>query len=288
MLMKPKSTKSTNYGINFFQAKVLGIKVNFISLPQALIEVEKLVNYNKQGQISTPNPEHVVIAQNDYRMSQIINKSWLSVADGVGLVWAVKWLNCKLFPIFPNLPKCFLSFISKKNKKDTQLKPLSGVDLMIELCQLAADKKWRVFLLGGKDRAAEIAALKLKMQNAKLNIKYFQGPRNIENETAAERAEAIRRINKFRPHLLFVAYGAPMQEKWIAANLPQLKINVAMGVGGAFDYLAGRVQRAPQWLRRGGLEWLWRLIQEPWRWKRQLRLVKFVWLVLKEKLQRLS
>ena len=143
-------------------------------------------------------------------------------------------------------------------------------------------------MLGGKDRAAEIAALKLKIKNAKLNIKYFQGPRNIENETAAERAEAIRRINKFRPHLLFVAYGAPMQEKWIAANLPQLKINVAMGVGGAFDYLAGRVQRAPQWLRRGGLEWLWRLIQEPWRWKRQLRLVKFVWLVLKEKLQRLS
>jgi N-acetylglucosaminyldiphosphoundecaprenol N-acetyl-beta-D-mannosaminyltransferase len=284
--MKLKSTKSTNYRTNFFQTKVLGVKINFISLPQALIEIKELVNYNKQGQITTPNPEHVVIAQDDYRMRQIINQSWLSVADGVGLVWAVRWLNCKLFSTLPNFARFFLSVVSKKDKKNTQLKHLSGVDLMIELCQLAAAKKWRVFLLGGKDNAAKLAAFKLKTksQNSKpnLNISFFAGSSNIENETAAERAQVIRRINKFRPHLLFVAYGAPMQEKWIAANLSQLKINVAMGVGGAFDYLAGRVQRAPQWLRSAGLEWLWRLIQEPWRWKRQLRLGKFTLLVLKE------
>jgi N-acetylglucosaminyldiphosphoundecaprenol N-acetyl-beta-D-mannosaminyltransferase len=88
-------------------------------------------------------------------------------------------------------------------------------------------------------------------------------------------------INASQAEILFVAYGAPNQDKWIARNLPRLKVGVAMGVGGAFDFIAGVAQRAPRWMRRAGIEWLHRLIQQPWRWRRMLRLPLFVLAVLR-------
>lgn len=124
---------------------------------------------------------------------------------------------------------------------------------------------------------------KLTINNQQLTITSFLGTQDISKETKEERKRVINKINDFRPHLLFVAYGAPYQELWIAKNLPLLRARVAMGVGGAFDYLAGKVPRAPKWIRNMGLEWLYRLIREPWRLKRQLALVKFIWLVLNEK-----
>ena len=87
----------------------------------------------------------------------------------------------------------------------------------------------------------------------------------------------IKKINRFKPHFLFVAYGAPWQEYWIAENLPNLKVKVAMGVGGAFDYISGIIKRAPHWVRQANLEWLFRLICQPWRFKRQLKGVRFIY-----------
>ena len=151
---------------------------------------------------------------------------------------------------------------------------------MVNLCQLAAKKGWKVFLLGGMEGAAEKAAEEL---NSSLKIETDQGVKDIKNEKKEENERIIRKINQFQPQLLFVAYGAPYQEKWIAKNLPKLKVNIAMGAGGAFDYISGKVGRSPQFVREIGLEWLWRLIREPWRIKRQLALIKFLLLVIKEK-----
>jgi len=92
----------------------------------------------------------------------------------------------------------------------------------------------------------------------------------------------VERIHAAHPDILFVAYGAPAQDLWITRNLNRLGVPVAMGVGGAFDFIAGRAQRAPRWVQRLGLEWLHRLIHQPWRWRRMLALPKFVWLVMQE------
>jgi len=245
------------------KVEILGVKVDFIKLENALSLIEKWVNSNKKHQITTPNPEQIILAYNDYRFKEILNHSSLAVADGIGLVWAARLL---------------------KNQPARQFPRLSGVDLMVELCQLAAKKNWSVFLLGGRDQAAEQAAEQLKKSYPQLKVGYDCGSSNVQKETEQEKKAVVAKINNFQPRLLFVAYGAPQQEKWLKQNLPFLKVKVAMGVGGAFDYLGGKVDRAPRSWQKIGLEWLWRLGHQPWRLGRQLRLIKFVLLVIKEKL----
>lgn len=357
--------KTTSYGIDKNSIKILGIRVNLINLKNALDLVEKWVKSNKQHQITTPNPEQIVLAQSDYRFKKVINQSDLAIPDGIGLIWAArclkkleskkaksqkssitsqqspiitdhlasqsaaekKWwgikktisnlaekniknqsgyclsstnLMSKLSKLVVGLTKCYKledanRFDSGKSiksngqsiKKQTNYR-LSGTDLMLELCKLAAKRKWSVFLLGGKNKVAEKAASNLAETCKLRTIGHFSGAQNIKKQTNEELKEAIERINKFQPQLLFVAYGAPEQEKWIADNLYQLKVKVAMGVGGAFDYLAGKTKRAPMRIRKMGLEWLWRLLNQPWRFRRQLALLKFIYLVIRERLRRTS
>lgn len=131
-----------------------------------------------------------------------------------------------------------------------------GVDLMEKLVDKSRDWAVTIGLLGGRDGVA-----------------------NETFECLQKKYPSIK-IDNASPDLLFVALGAPKQEKWIAENLPKLPIKVAMGVGGSFDYISGKVPRAPKWLRSLGLEWLFRLVIQPWRIKRQLRLLKYLWLVL--------
>ncbi len=252
-----------NYRTKINKIDILGIGVDFISLEKALYLVEKWVKTNKQYQITTPNPEHIILSLNNYRFKNVLNSSSLAIADGIGLLWAAEHIL--------------------KNKKDQQsgLVKVSGVDLMQALCRLAAENKWRVFLLGGREEAAGKAAANLKKEFSGLETAFFAGSSNIVKETEEERKQALEQINKFKPQLLFVAYGAPYQELWIADNLSLLKgVKVAMGVGGSFDYFSGNVKRAPILLQKLGMEWLWRLLLQPWRFQRQLSLLRFVFLVL--------
>jgi len=255
---------------NWTKTRILNVKVEFPSLEQAVEWVSQAIKYNKVVQITTPNPEQVVLAQKDKEYLKILNNSDLAICDGIGLLWAT----------------------GKKN-----LKRLSGTDLMLSLCNEARKKNWRIFLLGGQDGVAEKTAdilssrarrawrsrtglLRPMVHRTRNDIMYDFGSRDITHETDKENQEIIKKINSFKPHLLFVAYGAPYQEKWLAKNLPKLKVNVAMGVGGAFDYISGKIRRAPEWLQSAGFEWLWRLVYQPWRLKRQLALLKFIWFVI--------
>lgn len=257
---RPKNgLKNTKKNDSLPHVKLLKVKLHSLKLSKALSLLEQWIDSNKQHQISTPNPEQLFLAQENKEFLQVLNNSDLNIVDGAGLVWAAKRLNLGL------------------------LERIAGVDLMFSLCSLAADKGWRVFLLGGKDNVAQKAAAKLKDKYPNIKIAYFAGSSNIANEIKVEREGSIERINKFGTDLLFVAYGAPYQELWIANNLPSLKVGVAMSVGGAIDYIAGSVKRAPEWIRKLGLEWLFRLIRQPWRIKRQFKLIRFVWLVLKER-----
>ncbi len=306
---------------------ILNIKVDFPTKKQALKWAERVVNYNKICQITTPNPEQVVLAQKDLEFRRVLNSADLSICDGVGLLWAIKLGAGNMFLKAPsqNLVNSVLNpspksvsqdlvinndhklagenenIISEDSiagrervifpKKDFALSRLSGTDLMLDLCRLAVERGWKVMLIGGRKGIAALAAEKiknLKSQNQNYNKKFeivgIEGSRDIKNETDQEKQKIIKKINQFAPHLLFVAYGAPWQEKWIARNLSKIKVNIAMGVGGAFDYFSGRVRRAPNFVRKIGIEWLWRLFSQPWRLKRQLALLRFIWLVIFNKI----
>ncbi len=133
--------------------------------------------------------------------------------------------------------------------------------------EILRTKKYKVFFLGGQNGVA-----------AKMAKKYGgffdEGEVNIKNP--ARNAEIVAKINSFRPDILLVAYGAPYQEKWLYANRRLLNARVLIGIGGVFDYLTGQAKLPPEWVNKAGLEWLWRLVHEPWRWRRQLSLVRFV------------
>jgi N-acetylglucosaminyldiphosphoundecaprenol N-acetyl-beta-D-mannosaminyltransferase len=156
---------------------------------------------------------------------------------------------------------------------------VAGVDLVPALARRAAARGWGVFLLGGGPGVAELAARRLKQLAPGLHVVgCFAGDASPagDDETRAAVATA-------RPQLLLVAYGAPKQELWIHRNAHDLGVPVSIGVGGAFDFLAGRVPRAPAWMRRLGIEWLFRLMRQPWRARRMAVLPVFALLVLRQR-----
>jgi len=222
---------------------ILGVKISKVDYGSAISIIEGFLTDGKKHYVVTPNPEFVVLAQKDEGFRQILNSADLAVPDGVGLLVGTR---------------------------------VTGTDLMLKLCELAARKSHSVFLLGGRDGVAEEAAKRLKAQFANLNIVgTYEGDPTTNFQLPTSNTD-----------FLFVAYGAPKQEKWIAKNLPKIPVKVAMGVGGAFDFISGRKKRAPQTLRRMGLEWLWRLVQEPKRLPRILNAtIKFPLLVFLHKLK---
>lgn len=235
---------------------ILGVKFHRVTMEQALEKVDSLMKEPGPQLIVTANTEMVMMANQDPLLFEIIRRSALVVPDGIGIVWASRILNC---PLEERVP---------------------GVELMDKLLERSAEKGWRVFLLGAKPGIADQAAENAKKKYAKLNVVgtyhgYF---------TKEEEQELISRIKAAKPDLLFLALGVPKQEKWAAANLAKLGIPLAMGVGGSFEILAGTTKRAPKWMCRSGLEWLYRLIKEPWRIGRMMALPQFAILVMLEKM----
>lgn len=217
---------------------ILGIDIDVIDKKQTLLKIEEFLAGGKQNFTVTVNPEIILHAAEDKEFFNILNKADLSLADGVGLKMA-GWLMMK------NLPR------------------LTGADLAKDILKLAQDKdkrvavvNWRGGLSGGKEI---FAALKNKFSG--LNIKVF----DFEREEAGNLSE----LNNFSPEILFCNFGAPYQEKFIYNNLAKMpSVKVGLGVGGAFDFLTGKIKRAPKFMRFLGLEWLWRLFKQPWRLKR--------------------
>ena len=235
---------------------ILGLPVDGLTTAQWLALVENWTGARprRARQICTMNPEFMMTARSDVNFRYILLRADLCVADGAGLVWAARRQGVTL----PGR--------------------ITGADGLPLLAQRAALRGWRLYLLGAAPGVAERAATALQRRFPGLQIAGCHDG----NPTAAEEDEIVARINESRADLLFVAWGAPRQEKWIARNLPRLQVGMAMGVGGTLDYIAGDVRRAPLWLRRRGLEWLFRLALQPWRLRRMLRLPRFVLAVLLE------
>ncbi len=236
---------------------VLGLPVDGLTTSQWLALVERWLGEEPRRArlVCTMNPEFIMAARGDVNFRHILQRADLCVADGAGLLWAARRQGASL----PGR--------------------ITGADGLPLLAQRAARHGWRLYLLGAAPGVAERAAAALCARFPGLQIAgtHSGGP------AAAQEDDIVARVNASRADLLFVAWGAPLQEKWLARNLPRLQVGMAMGVGGTFDYLAGDVPRAPLWLRRRGLEWLFRLARQPWRLRRMLRLPRFALAVLLER-----
>jgi len=249
-------------------AEVLGVKIDNVDMDEAIRKVRGFFKSGKKAYVVTPNPEMVMLARRDSEFQRILNGADLAIPDGIGLVWASRILGRPL------------------------RSRVTGTDLFQELCAEAARRGGKVFLLGAGRGVAEKAARKLRRRYQKLRIAgTFAGdasPKGDKETVAAVKAAAINNqqstINNI--DLLFVAYGCGKQEKWIARNLKKVPVKVAVGVGGAFDFVAGDVPRAPRIIRRFGFEWLYRLVRQPWRLRRQLALIPFAALVFSDSLRR--
>lgn len=233
--------------------RILGVPVDSLTFDDLLERIGIWIGGDTTRQICTVNPEFLMMAQKDVNFYNILSRCDLCIPDGVGLVWAAQRLGHPL-------PE-----------------RVTGSDGVPLIARRAAREGWRLFLLGAGPGVAEKTAQILCRQNPSLQIAgtYAGSP------SAAEEDRIVEMIRQSEADILFVAYGAPNQDKWIARNLPRLNVDVAMGVGGAFDFIAGVTERAPLWMRRAGIEWLHRLIRQPWRWRRMLRLPLFVLTVIR-------
>jgi N-acetylglucosaminyldiphosphoundecaprenol N-acetyl-beta-D-mannosaminyltransferase len=232
---------------------ILGIQVDNVTYQEAVTLMQEFINDRQPHQVVTANPEFIMTARDDPHFARILNEAHLALPDGQGLLWAARILGTPL------------------------RERVTGVDTVIRMAAVAAKKGYRVYFLGAAEGVGDAAAQELSRRYPKLEVvgTYAGSPAPDEEE------KILSMIWQTHPHILFVAYGAPQQDKWIARNLSRLGVPVAMGVGGAFDFISGQAKRAPHWLQRLGLEWLHRLCHQPWRWRRMLALPKFCLLVLR-------
>lgn len=263
------------------QEEVLGIKIDNLTKSEVEKKVKETVESEKKLQIITLNTEMLVHFLNSANAKNANNREKLVIAESSGLLIASDFLRQATNSRVLNVLKIIVSGFKVVFKGETgNLKErIPGVDLSESLAALTASKNWKLMLLGGEKGVAEKAAGNLKKKFPGLKVLGSSGSK----EPFSEQNRLVREINDYQPQILLVAFGHGKQERWVEANLDKLKVNVAAGVGGSLDFLSGKVQRAPKWLQNLGLEWVFRLLRQPWRLKRQLALVKFLSLLSQQK-----
>lgn len=281
---------------------LLGIKISSTSREGLLNSVREKLKNKEKFYIVTPNPEIVLMATKDWLLKKAIFKSDFSVPDGIGLAQAYKFLSLEdnhnflirpLALFYQGLKVGLSTFYDKKYLTDS-LNIIKGRELFLDLIGIADDKKLRVYLFGGENReqlkAVEVLSQKYKNVIFKTNYNFPVYNRNGQPATLNDRLihkKVIGNIKMFEPDLIFVAMTPPKQEKWIFRNFFRLKSVGAMAVGGTFNYIAGSSKLPPKWISNIGLEWVWRLISEPFRYKRIFNSFPiFPWVVFTSKLFR--
>ncbi|NLL81695.1 MAG: WecB/TagA/CpsF family glycosyltransferase [Tissierellia bacterium] len=245
------------------RVKIFGINICNITLDETVELLEGYLRENKLRTIYTPNTEIVMAAKKNEEMKKLINSGDLIIPDGIGLIYGSK--------------------IRKRPLKER----VTGFDTSIKLLDIANAHGYSIYLLGGKDGVAKEAAdsIKIKYSNVKIagyHHGYFRGS-HLGLKDEAEEKEIIDEINKLNPDIIFVGFGFPRQEIWIDSNKDRINGKVIIGNGGVMDILSGNSKRAPDIFIKLGLEWLYRLFQDPSRIKRQIVLPRFLLEVILDK-----
>lgn len=236
--------------------KIYGINIDNTSLDKASETIEKYLNGDQVKTIFTPNTEIVMAAKKDNDLIDLINRADLVVPDGIGLVYA------------------------SRIKKKPLYERVTGFDLSMRILEIANKNGHSIYLLGGKEGIARQAGLNIKKNYPNINISgyhngYFKGSHN-GNKDSEEELNMIKDINSVKPNIIFVGLGFPKQEIWIDENKQRVKSRLIIGNGGVMDILSGNAKRAPEVFQKLGLEWLYRLINDPKRLRRQLVLPRFI------------
>ena len=229
------------------KVNILGVEIDDLAEKEVFEEIEERLKNGRQVFIATPTPEMLLLAHEDERFRGILNSANIKLADGRGLQKGAKILGKKL------------------NSH------ITGTDFMVELCGWAEGKNLSIYLLGAGPEIAKRTGKNLHIILPKLEVvgAEFGGVMDDWDNRVI-----LEHINASKPDIIFVALGHGKQEKWIYDNLEKLSsVKIAMGVGGAFDFISGRVKRAPEAMQKKGLEWLWRLIKEPRRLPRIINAV---------------
>ncbi len=245
------------------RVNIFGVEIDNLSFHEAEERVIGFLESNRLNTICTPNTEIVMAAKDNPQLKELINDNDLIIADGIGLIYGSK--------------------IRKKPLKER----VTGFDLSVKMLDIANEKSYSLFLLGGKEGVAKKAAENISRQYPNIRIAgyhhgYFKGS-HTGYDDHEEELKIVNMINELKPDIIFVGLGFPKQEMWIAKNKDRICGKVIIGNGGTMDILAGNSKRAPEIFQRLGLEWFYRLMREPSRIKRQIAIPKFVLSVLLDK-----
>lgn len=225
----------------------LGVHVSPLTYEGIIKEIKERMKRGDKSTIIAVNPEKVITAQKDPVVKELINESTFQIADGVGIL------------------------LASKLKKGSITSRVTGVDMMARLLKFAAEEKHPIYLYGAKKEVIDLAAANITRDHPGIEIAGLTDGYEQDEEAL------IQRINESGAKILFVALGSPKQELWIQRNIHKLQnVLVFQGVGGSFDVFSGTVKRAPAIFRKFGLEWLYRLLSDPRRIKRQLNLPRFL------------
>ena len=256
---------------------IAGILVDNLTYNQTIEAILQICRSAKSEYIVTAYSEQIVFALEDNKYKDVLNNAALSLPDGIGILWAAKYLSRPgiywsfvqtLFEIILN-PKSIRSIIPEQ---------VTGRYLVYDLVKLANENNFSLALVGGEDNVAVQTAYELKKSHPNLRINLALSGRPFDAQTVHEIADS-------NSDILLVAYSPPKQEMWIAENLQNLNVKLAIGLGGTFDYIAKKRPAAPKFVHYMGLEWLWRLITQPYRIKRIWNAVPvFVFKILMYKL----
>lgn len=240
--------KKSDKSIEIFGVTITGTQKNQV-LSKVWLQRKEMLH------VATVNPEYIMEARSNNKFKAILSHC-LTIADGWGVVWAAKILH------------------------NRDLIRISGVELVDEILKHANEHGEKVFLLGARAGIAEKAANLMGKKYPLAQLSWYSGARTVRVEKDEEASMTIAKINGFEPDYLLVAYGSPWQDIWIEENRPYLRVRVSVGVGGTLDEWAGVIAPCPAWIDRLGLKWAWRVIHEPWRWRRIVRVLKFGGLVI--------
>lgn len=258
--MKKTDEQHKLLGLNLFGKQ----KTQLLKILRPILTTEPTKN-TPTTTIFTPNPEQVVQAKHSKSFGLTLEKADFLLPDGVGLLWASRVLS--LF-----------------GKTSPIKERITGTDVVLDLLTVAAKHNLKVLIVGGRGYKPFLENFQAKNKDFE-HVFWTPGYEDVKHQTKSEEVALKKTLAEVKPALVLVAFGAPDQEEWIISHLEEMKktgVRIAMAVGGALDMIFDITPRAPLWMQKLGLEWLFRLVMQPWRWRRQLRLLEFIKLTIQE------